>query len=199
VDRSKGVEGERGTWSGIWWGKRTESLRTSGKNRNRQPQKIGGLGDVLECTSDLERERLSGLKGRDLRWNALHWWEGTCRVHLQEEDSASNEGGGHPTVIILANNCSCLKELQGWKCREAWGKEDLVTGPKWDPAQEGAPRPEYYYGDLGTHTKWDLWWLHSRRSNKQLKLWWLSLAIMPEAWSFVYVTDSHRIFELGAL
>jgi hypothetical protein len=26
---------------------------------------------------------------------------------------------GHPTVTFLTHNCSCLKELQGWKWREA--------------------------------------------------------------------------------
>jgi hypothetical protein len=55
--------------------------------------------------------------------------------HLQQEDRASNEGGGHPTVTTLTHNCSCLKELQGWKWRGSRGKEGPATGPKWDPAQ----------------------------------------------------------------
>lgn len=33
---------ERGIWSGIGWGKRTEALRAGRKNENRQPQEIGG-------------------------------------------------------------------------------------------------------------------------------------------------------------
>ena len=97
----------------------------------------------LECTRDLGGERLSGLKGRDLRWNALQWGEGTYRAHLQQKDRASSEGWGcHPTVKTLTHNCSCLKELQGWKWRGAWGKEGPVTGPKWDPAQGEVPRPD---------------------------------------------------------
>jgi hypothetical protein len=51
----------------------TEALRASRKNGNRQPQYIGGLGvggDSPECTRDLGREILSGLKERDLRRNA---------------------------------------------------------------------------------------------------------------------------------
>jgi hypothetical protein len=67
--RERGA-GERGTWSGIGWGERTKVLRASRKNGNRHPWEIGGLGDPPECTRDLEGERLSGLKGRDLRWNA---------------------------------------------------------------------------------------------------------------------------------
>jgi hypothetical protein len=63
-------EGERRSWSGIGWGKRTEALRASRKNGNRQSQEIGGWGHPPECTRDLEGERLSGLKGIDLRWNA---------------------------------------------------------------------------------------------------------------------------------
>jgi hypothetical protein len=61
---------ERGTWSGIEWGKRNEALGASRKNGNRQHQEIGGWANPLECTRDLGGERLSGLKGRDLKWNA---------------------------------------------------------------------------------------------------------------------------------
>jgi hypothetical protein len=32
---------KRGTWSVIGWGLRTEALRASRKNRNRQPQEVG--------------------------------------------------------------------------------------------------------------------------------------------------------------
>ena len=49
--------------------------------------------------------------------------------------------GWHPTVKTLAQNCSCLKELQGQKCRRNWGKGGPVTGPNWDPAQEEVQRP----------------------------------------------------------
>jgi hypothetical protein len=38
---------ERGTWSGIGLGKRTEALRASRKNINRQPREIGGWGTPL--------------------------------------------------------------------------------------------------------------------------------------------------------
>ena len=45
--------------------------------------------------------------------------EGPYRAHFQQEDRASNEVGGcHPTVKTLTHNCSCLKELQGWKGAE---------------------------------------------------------------------------------
>ena len=38
--------------------------------------------NLLECTRDLGGERISGFKGRDLRWNVLQWGEGTYRVLL---------------------------------------------------------------------------------------------------------------------
>ena len=38
--------------------------------------------NLLECTRDLGGERISGFKGRDLRWNILQWGEGTYRVLL---------------------------------------------------------------------------------------------------------------------
>jgi hypothetical protein len=47
----------------------------------------------------------------------------------------------HPSVITVTHNCSCLKELQGWKWRGAWGKEGPATGPNWDPPQGEIPRP----------------------------------------------------------
>jgi hypothetical protein len=67
---------------------------------------------------------------------------GSNRAHLQQEDKTSRERwGSHPTVTSLTHNYSCLKELQGWKWRETWGKEDLIRGPKWDPDQgEVVPR-----------------------------------------------------------
>jgi hypothetical protein len=59
----------------------------------------------------------------------------------KRKNRASN-GGGHPPVTPLTHNCSCLKELQGWKWRGTWGKEGPATGPKWDPAQGEVPRPD---------------------------------------------------------
>jgi len=48
----------------------------------------------------------------------------------------------NPTVASLTHNCSCLKELQGWRWRGSWGKEGPVIGPKWDPAHRVVPRPD---------------------------------------------------------
>jgi len=45
---------------------------------------------------DLGGERLSGLTGRELRWNALQWGEGTCTVHLHLKDRGSSGGMGLP-------------------------------------------------------------------------------------------------------
>ena len=48
----------------------TEALRANRKNGNNQTWEIVCLRDLPECTTDLGGERLSGLKGRDLRGNA---------------------------------------------------------------------------------------------------------------------------------
>jgi hypothetical protein len=99
-------------------GKGLKSLRASRKNENSLIKEVGGWRIPPECTRDLEGERHSGLKEKDLRRNALHWEEGTCRAQLQQKNKASSEGWGcHPTVKIPTHNCSCLKELQGWKWR----------------------------------------------------------------------------------
>jgi len=70
-EKDMGVKGvgwaERGTWSGIALEKRTEALRASRKNGNRRPKEEGSREDPLECTRDLESERLSRLKGWELR------------------------------------------------------------------------------------------------------------------------------------
>ena len=46
--------------------KKTEALRASKKNQNRQLWEVGGWVYPPECTRGLRGERLSGLKGRDL-------------------------------------------------------------------------------------------------------------------------------------
>ena len=46
---------------------RTKALRTSRKNGNRQPGEVGDCGYTPECTRDMGSERVSRLKGRDLR------------------------------------------------------------------------------------------------------------------------------------
>ena len=63
----KGTRRGRGEYDQVLENNRTEALRASRKNGNRQPQEIGGWGDPPECTRDLGGERLSGLKGKDLR------------------------------------------------------------------------------------------------------------------------------------
>jgi hypothetical protein len=54
-------------------GEKTESPKASRKNGNRQPQEVEGWGNPPEYTRDLGSERLSGLKARDPRQNALQW------------------------------------------------------------------------------------------------------------------------------
>jgi hypothetical protein len=143
--RKRGWGGWRGEHDRVLSeGKRLKSLRTSRKNGKMRLWEVGGWGDPPEYTGDVGSERLSGLKERDLRWNALQWEEGTYRAHLQQKDRASSEGWGcYPNIKTLTHNCSCLKELHWWKWRGAWGKEGpVVTSPKWDPAQGEALRPD---------------------------------------------------------
>jgi hypothetical protein len=51
-------------WKGL------KSLRPNRKNGNLQLQEVGGWGNPPECTRDMGSKRLSGLKVRNLRWNA---------------------------------------------------------------------------------------------------------------------------------
>ena len=59
---------------------------------------------------------------------------------------------GHPIVTTLMYNCSCLKELQGWKWR---GKKVPGTGPKCDSVQ-GRPQGLTLLLVYGALTKRDL-------------------------------------------
>jgi hypothetical protein len=54
---------ERGTGSGIGWGKRTEALRASRKNGNRQPQEIGSWGDPQDVLETWEVRDSQDSKG----------------------------------------------------------------------------------------------------------------------------------------
>jgi hypothetical protein len=111
-------------------------------------------------------ERLSWLKGRDPRRNALQWGEGICRAHLHQKDQALSEGlGCYPTVKTLTNNCFCLRELQRMKLRRAWRKEDPYTVPKQDPAQGEVPRPDSITETMERSQKWDLSWMPSEKPN----------------------------------
>jgi hypothetical protein len=72
--RESGPDGckwrEEGNLIWYWVRERTEALRASRKNGNRQCQEIGGWGDPSEYTRDMGTERFSGLEGRDLRFNS---------------------------------------------------------------------------------------------------------------------------------
>jgi hypothetical protein len=62
---------ESGTWPSIGLRKMTVALRARRKNWNMQPQEERHWGNPLECTRALGGERISGLKERVPRWNAL--------------------------------------------------------------------------------------------------------------------------------
>ena len=100
-----------------WVGKRTEVLSASRKNGNRQPEELGGWGKAPECIRDLGGERLSGFNGRDLRGNALHWREETCKATSSRKTGHQFVRGCHLRVKILTHICFYLKELQKWKRR----------------------------------------------------------------------------------
>jgi hypothetical protein len=79
------------------WGCTLQNSPATWEVRDSQDSKEGILDEMLDS------------RGRVLN-----------RVHLQQEDRASNEReGAHPIVTTLTHNCSCMEELQGWKWRGA--------------------------------------------------------------------------------
>jgi hypothetical protein len=61
------LEGGEGYLIWYWVKEKSEALRANRKNKNSQPWELGSWEDIPKCTRDLEGERLSGLKERNLR------------------------------------------------------------------------------------------------------------------------------------
>ena len=59
-------EKKRATSSGIGWGKKTEALRASRKNGNRQPQEIGDFGSLQNAPETWEVRDSQDSKGGTL-------------------------------------------------------------------------------------------------------------------------------------
>jgi hypothetical protein len=162
---------EGGTWEGKWKGE-------VGNGRRGETDLVLGEGKILKPwgpaermeTGNLGRQEVGGtLLNTPETWKVRHSQD-SKKGTLDEMPSSRNEGGYcHPTVTTLTHNCSCLNELQGWKWREAWGKEGPATGPKWDRAQGKIPRPDTITEAMECSQKKDLSWPHSGRPNKQLK------------------------------
>ena len=74
---------------------------------------------------------------------------------MERQDIKCKVGVVIPQSKALTHNCYCLKEQQGQKWREAWGKGDPVTGPNWDPAQREASRPDTITDAMLCSQKWD--------------------------------------------
>ena len=137
------------------------------------------LWDSPEFTRDLGGVKLSGLKGRDLWWNALQWGEETCRAHLQQKDRVSSEERGcYPTVKTLTHYCSFWKN-----CRDENGEEPEEKKVQ-QQAQIGIQlkgRPQgltLLLSQWSTH-KGDILWLSSERPNKQLDIFFFSFFLTP--------------------
>ena len=75
------TEGKRWTWSSTVGVVKQDCIDEDQQKEWKQATLWGRRWEnPLECTRDLGGERLPGLKGSDLRWNALQLGKGTCRV-----------------------------------------------------------------------------------------------------------------------
>jgi hypothetical protein len=143
------VRRERGTWEGKWMG-------GIGEERGKDWNPLGQQKEWKQAISGGRKwgGGLSRMHQSPGRWETLRTQrEGTLdempdsRERELIELTSSRKTGhqmkeGRPTHRHNSDHCSCLKELQGWKWRGAWGIEGPVTGPRWDPAQGEVPRPD---------------------------------------------------------
>ena len=86
------------------------------------------------------------------------------------------DGVAIPHLKLLTHNCPSLKELHQWQWRGAWGKEGLLTGSKWDPAQGEVSRPDTITEAMKHKQKA---WLHSRRPHGKLNESYEDVFIQP--------------------
>jgi hypothetical protein len=90
---------------------RTEALRTSRKNGNRQPRKVGGWGHLLECTRDLgdSQDSKGGTLG-EMSYSGAR--ELVDPSFSKKTGHQVKDGVAIPQLKILTQNCSSLKEMQ---------------------------------------------------------------------------------------
>jgi hypothetical protein len=129
-------KGERqsGTWLGIGGKETGEKLwRTA---EWMEICNLGGceVGKTLESTRILEGEKLSGLKGRKLRW--MH----SSGVGDSESTSNRNTGhqvdgwGYHPTFKNSNPELFLSERTAGTKMEKRLREGDSVTGSNWEPS-----------------------------------------------------------------
>ena len=92
-------EGKRGLWSSIGGEQKWSPEGQQNKWKQSTFWEVEGRGEPLECTRDMGGERSSGLKGRDLRWNASIGEKELVEVISNRKIGHRIEGWcSHPTV-----------------------------------------------------------------------------------------------------
>ena len=95
----------------------TEALKASRKNINRKPQEMGGWGTLQNAPETWEVRDSQDSKG-----GTLDEMPDSREGELIEPTSSrktGHQGRGGVAIPQSHLNCSCLKELQGWKWRGA--------------------------------------------------------------------------------
>jgi hypothetical protein len=113
-------------------------LRDSSKNANRQPLEVrdwggGNLHNVPDTWEVTDSQVSNGGTLDEMPYSGER--QLLNPTFSRKTGHQVRDGFTIPQSKTLTHNCSCLKELQGWKWRRAWGKEGPGTGPNKDPVQ----------------------------------------------------------------
>ena len=117
------------TWFGVGWGKRIKVQKASRR--------------------DLGSERLPGIKGRNLRLNALPYSREKELIEptSSQEDKISSEGWGcHPTVTSLTHNCFIWKNYRNGNGEEPEEKKVQLQAQSGIQLKGKAKAWHYYWG-----------------------------------------------------
>ena len=129
-------------------------------------------------------ERRSGLRGRDLKWNAKQWWRELVEPISRRKTGHQVEGWGyHPTVKNSDSELFLSKRSAGIKMDKRQRERWFSDRPNLESISRGGLGPWHCYRCSGELADRNLAWLPSERLDKQLTESGTETYTQPMVWS----------------